>query len=107
MADIFAPLDPKICLPGARNCDVPNARDSMADLDEQELEINGKRADFSRDFDNLGGQKKLGRISNCGVKRVRSDQGVKPTEDINACEDQGNSLISESAEVQAVLHNFH
>ena len=88
---------------------MPDARDSMADLEKQGLKFNVKRTDFSGDFvgDNLGGQKKLGKKSNCGGKRERSDQGVKPTEDINACEDQGNSLISDSAEVQAVLHNFH
>ena len=106
MADIFAPLEPKICSPGARNFDEPNVRVCRAISDKQELKINGKRADFSRDFDNLGGQKKLGKFSNCGVKRVRSDQGVKPAEDINTCEDQGKPLISESADSTSSIAFF-
>ena len=51
------------------------------------------------------GRKKLGINSNYGVKRVRSDLGVNPTEDINTCEDQGDTLVSQSVDNTSSIAN--
>ena len=54
---------------------------------------------------NLRGQKKLGINCDYGVKRVRSDLGVNPTDDINTCEDPGDPLVSQSVDNTSSIAN--
>ena len=76
---------------------------------DEELENCGNGADFSENFGiqmaNLGGQKKCGINCDYGVKRVRSDLGVNPTEDINTCEDPCDTLVSQSVDNTSSIAN--
>ena len=98
LADIFVPLNPKICVPESGDQDEPNVQGCEADLDKPGLKKHGNRADFSNNLGeimaNQRGQKKLGNILDYGVKVGRLDQGVKPAEEINTREDPGYTLVS-------------